>query len=518
MHATIYSDVYIYPTFSPDRARTLLDPGGYRVSEGPRCIFHRILSLYSLSNWWEERESDKGQHIPQLTSVLLRNTGRLVFPIFSIIRQRAIFRSRDDLLHFEVVCGIEAKMAEAFSDKDWFTAKEITKEAIGVYDETLNDEELTRHSQELPTFLRKFTSGSVLAYILTKGVEVNERLKCYQDAVDLLRKLLKQDLYLPDFHGLWYERLVLDLDQHLKKPQSALEAIWQSLDDLHVQEARLLTICQRVTKLANVKKNCLLTREERLKFEDHSRWLSPQEPILVTIQGKMMPKANVPGEKTVFLREGRDQSLLCSVEEYAREHYKAEHAYTNGIHGEGAIVNTIAVIIFWDIIFDVDIPDAFRSPHQAAPLDFNSSEFYSSRKDHIEKRLEDITEWPQDKLCNFVSDRWESSSGVTSSPAHWDMFSSLTHFLGLLKCFSGHQLSGICRRLMTNHRHTRSGFPDLTMWDTNKGRVTFVEVKGPNDRLSNKQILWLDYLNSLGIEAVVCHIEAMNAKRLSSSP
>ena len=42
---------------------------------------------------------------------------------------------------------------------------------------------------------------------------------------------------------------------------------------------------------------------------------------------------------------------------------------------------------------------------------------------------------------------------------------------------------------MTNHRHTRSGFPDLTMWDTNNHRVVFVEVKGPNDRLSNKQIL-----------------------------
>ena len=94
---------------------------------------------------------------------------------------------------------------------------------------------------------------------------------------------------------------------------------------------------------------------------------------------------------------------------------------------------------------------------------------------------------------------------------------------------------------MTNHRHTRSGFPDLTMWDTNQGmnirinhvlyifrflkflllfhfvlagRVAFVEVKGPNDSLSNKQILWLDYLRSFGIEAVVTHIEPLNSKRV----
>ena len=63
------------------------------------------------------------------------------------------------------------------------------------------------------------------------------------------------------------------------------------------------------------------------------------------------------------------------------------------------------------------------------------------------------------------------------------------------------------------------GFPDLTMWDTINNRVAFVEVKGPNDRLSNKQILWLDYLNSLGLKAVVCHIEAINAsKRVKKAP
>ena len=56
------------------------------------------------------------------------------------------------------------------------------------------------------------------------------------------------------------------------------------------------------------------------------------------------------------------------------------------------------------------------------------------------------------------------------------------------------------------------------MWDTINNRVAFVEVKGPNDRLSNKQILWLDYLNSLGLKAVVCHIEAINAKRVKKAP
>lgn len=39
-----------------------------------------------------------------------------------------------------------------------------------------------------------------------------------------------------------------------------------------------------------------------------------------------------------------------------------------------------------------------------------------------------------------------------------------------------------------------------------------MEVKGPNDRLSNKQILWIDFLNKIGVKAVCCHVEAVGGK------
>ena len=87
-----------------------------------------------------------------------------------------------------------------------------------------------------------------------------------------------------------------------------------------------------------------------------------------------MPKSNLPGEKTVFVIEGQtsdDQDLLCSVEEYVKDYYKKQNGFTNGIHAEGSVVNTIATILFWDIMYDLDVPDAFRTPHQAVPLDFD---------------------------------------------------------------------------------------------------------------------------------------------------
>ena len=39
----------------------------------------------------------------------------------------------------------------------------------------------------------------------------------------------------------------------------------------------------------------------------------------------------------------------------------------------------------------------------------------------------------------------------------------------------------------------RSGLPDLTLWNPETEEIKFVEVKGPGDKLSFKQILWIRY-------------------------
>ena len=49
-----------------------------------------------------------------------------------------------------------------------------------------------------------------------------------------------------------------------------------------------------------------------------------------------------------------------------------------------------------------------------------------------------------------------------------------------------------------------------------KSRI--VEVKGPNDRLSTKQILWIEYLNANGAHAEVCHVEGIMFNFLTITP
>lgn len=293
-------------------------PGNcFKMDETARKIFMRILSLFSLSNFWEERESDKGQgQAQQLTTVLLVNQGKLTYPLYDIRRERKIFRDRRDLLAFEEACGLEADMTSAFEVKDWVkAAEEVTPKALALFDRVLDED--GAHAGSLPRFLRRFTRGAVLAYVLSKAVEVFERLREYDKAVDLIRRLLKQDLYLPDYRGRWYERLTLDLDQHLKDPRGCLNEVINGLDDAEVMVARRLFLCQRAEKICTAKKNTSLKGELR-ELSGRSDWIRTPDTPNTALEGRLMPKEDNRG-KTVFVFEtGHGEELLCSVEEYVK--------------------------------------------------------------------------------------------------------------------------------------------------------------------------------------------------------
>ena len=65
------------------------------------------------------------------------------------------------------------------------------------------------------------------------------------------------------------------------------------------------------------------------------------------------------GAKSAFIYSRGADSFLCSVEEFARESYR-DLGFDQGLHGEGAVVNTICGILFWDVLYETPVPDAFR--------------------------------------------------------------------------------------------------------------------------------------------------------------
>ena len=72
------------------------------------------------------------------------------------------------------------------------------------------------HMEDASLF-RRCSDGSVYARILSHCVEYQEKCRRYEQANKLLETLLSQSTYCINSRGRWWERLALNLDQHLKK-------------------------------------------------------------------------------------------------------------------------------------------------------------------------------------------------------------------------------------------------------------------------------------------------------------
>ncbi|XP_075361949.1 fanconi-associated nuclease 1 isoform X3 [Mycteria americana] len=433
-----------------------------RVCKGPRAVFSRILLLFSLSESMEDEEAGSaGQG--QLSTVLMVNMGRMVFPSYTINRKTQVFQDREDLIRYATAAHLSNDIATAMVNGNWEEANRLYMCAKGTWNELKNHPSLSYH-RVLPEYLRHFTVGWVYTRILSQGVEILQRLHMYEEAVQELQTLLSQDVYCTDSRGRWWDRLALNLHQHLK----------------------------------NTKK--------------------------VTIKGKMCPQMGMG--KSVFLMEdigdeegGEDFSVstvMCSVEELALTHYK-QNGFDQGIHGEGSTFITLYGILMWDIIFMDGIPDVFRNSYQTFPLDLYTDSFYENRRDVIEARLQQLHTASSETLAKLIADIWTTQEGKAAALVSWGRFISLQQVQSLVSCLGGIFLSGVFRRLSKDLRHCRGGLPDLVVWRTHTNHFKLVEVKGPNDRLSHKQIIWLSELKKLGATVEVCHVQAVGgkSKRLS---
>ncbi|KAI8358125.1 hypothetical protein B0O80DRAFT_495898 [Mortierella sp. GBAus27b] len=79
--------------------------------------------------------------------------------------------------------------------------------------------------------------------------------------------------------------------------------------------------------------------------------------------------------------------------------------------------------------------------------------------------------------------------------------------LQIAECIGGDAISEICKILAQEYNKRCSGMPDLCCWNYEKKLVKFVEVKGPGDRLSSKQQVWIDLMSSLGMDVELCIVQ-----------
>ncbi|XP_053573530.1 fanconi-associated nuclease 1 [Bombina bombina] len=482
-----------------------------RVCRARRAVFSRVLLLFSLTESMEVEEAASGGHT-QLSTVLMVNMGRMTFPEYTVNRPTRIFQDREDLIRYESAMHKLVDIVVAMTNGHWEEAHLLYQTASKDWDQLKTDPSMKYHA-ELPAYLRCFTVGWAYTRILSRGVEILQRLHIYEEAVELLQNLLSQHIYCADSRGRWWDRLALNLHQHLKSTQKAIGFIMEGLSDPYVRTGHQLSLYQRAVRMRD-SPSC---KKFRHMFSNLPV-LDVEDVTHVTIKGKMYPQTGMG--KSVFLMEdlaageGEELTLstvMCSVEELALSHYR-EQGFDQGIHGEGSTFSTLYGLLMWDIIFMEGIPDVFRNAYQAFPLDLHTDSFFENRRDAIESRLKLIHESSTEVLAQLIADVWQAHEGKVAALVSWERFSSLQQVQSLVSCFGGPFLSGVCKIMSKNIRHCRGGLPDLVVWNLQRKHYKLVEVKGPNDRLSHKQMLWLHELKKLGADVEVCHVVSIGAK------
>ena len=95
----------------------------------------------------------------------------------------------------------------------------------------------------------QYTEGSVYARMLSQCVEYLEKCRLYVQANELLERLLSQFVYCVGSRGRWWERLALNLDQHLKKHSEVSNVVDCVLMYMHVHAHTC--VCLLLAKKAN---------------------------------------------------------------------------------------------------------------------------------------------------------------------------------------------------------------------------------------------------------------------------
>ena len=102
--------------------------------------------------------------------------------------------------------------------------------------------------------------------------------------------------------------------------------------------------------------------------------------------------------------------------------YCPAYLLTSGFrfHCEGRIVCTIFGLLFWDILF-ADVPGAFETPYQSAPLDIAEDCFYYAREGLIQDRLTEIEQGNARRILTQIDDK-HRPRGTWCVGVRWDMF------------------------------------------------------------------------------------------------
>ncbi|KAH0612564.1 uncharacterized protein H6S33_008944 [Morchella sextelata] len=484
-----------------------------RLKSSATTLFERIHLVFYRSSEWTEKS---------LTTMILARTQRRNFPDYIVSRTSNIFPTRASLLDFEESIKIQSSVDEILENNGAATMEGLeTVRTIldGIYEKwkrLMAEDQERKHGNEEEelekVYLRRFSAAWVLTRVVHKGEYVLGRLKDYAREYEVLNALLAQRGHHPARKGGWYQRRALIEENYMASitpgPTSnttpeANKKIWlrKALKTceagLQDPETHLIYHYDLQKRIMKLEPRLRIPKKDQHDF-GHSRLIQPETKTIMgeRIFQEIVANDSAMGRKTIWRDE--KEGGECSVEEMCLSYYRSEG--WKGYHSEGGILKTLFAYLFYDIMF-LYLPNVFQTQFQTCPLDLFTDGFYPARLSEINHRLAELSNGGAATIIENI-DRDHRCRRTCIIGLDWSF--AKEDLLEIVDCIGGDALGTICKVFCQEYRQRASGLPDLFLWNHKKKLCMFSEVKSENDRLSDKQRLWIHVLSGAGVKVELC--------------
>lgn len=292
-----------------------------------------------------------------------------------------------------------------------------------------------------PKHLVCFTAGHKYASTLSTACK-HLTVHCPAEVRNWLKTLLKQDYYCQRKRGFWSEQLAMVSMKYFKDLEEASEVIIKALMDDSISVINQHNLSNRAMILIKSKKVSHCQKETLRKLT-----LKPpdENPFPVFVLDANAIQGNQTGVKRMYVEKKENgESQYYTVEEIAKKHY-LKNGYKHGIHCEGSLIQNLFILLFWDVIYDIEVPGAFIGELQQLPLDFYNQDFYFNRREQIDLKLKEIESgWSMENLKEVLTDNWISHRNLC--PLYNDNMLEIDDFCDVVECIGRKIFSQILER------------------------------------------------------------------------
>ncbi|MCW3491536.1 CFI-box-CTERM domain-containing protein [Dethiobacter alkaliphilus] len=222
--------------------------------------------------------------------------------------------------------------------------------------------------------------------------------------------------------------------------------------------------------------------------------------------------------KAKYLVNGKELSA-----EQAAAHYYAENGYSS-IWSENNYWWMLMGLLFWEVIFakvygavQVSVGGTLvtLSPDEneynklfeqtvklnGMPSDFFTADFYKRRESLIKNRIRELSSKDLEQTIITAHKKYYGLNFRMIE--NWERF-SVDELTVVAKRLQAEKIFAILERILIDVSENRSGLPDLLVY--NNETLFMSEVKGEKDKLTDKQMAWHDFLQSIGLTVQLCFI------------